>query len=189
MKRSTTIIAALAATAALAAAGIVSAHPGAGMGPGMGGWGMGPGMHGMGPGMGGWGMAGPGMGGPGMRGAGPGFDMAAATAGQLAALKVQLKITPAQEAAWKSYEGVVTQQSAAMQALRDKFHGQWQDAQSGATPPDMAAHRQAMFEQRESAWKAQGAALKDLQAVLTPEQRAIADRSGGAMGARRFGPR
>jgi len=184
MKRSTTIIAALAATAALAAAGIVSAHPGSGMGAGMGGWGMGPGMHGMGPGMGSGG-----MGGPGMHGGGPGFDMAAATAGQLAALKAQLKITPAQEAAWKSYEGVVTQQSVAMQALRDKFHGQWQDAQPGATPPDMAAHRQAMFEQRESAWKAQGAALKDLQAVLTTEQRAIADRSGGAMGARRFGPR
>jgi len=206
MKRSTRIIAAIAAAAALAAAGVVAAHPGSGMG----GWGMGPGMYGMGPGMGGWGMGGPGIGGPGvgpgMRGMGPGmgpgfgmgagprgavggFDMAAATAGHLASLKTQLKITPAQEPAWKAYEGVVTQQSAAMQALHDKFQGQWRSAQPGATPPELAAHRDAMFAQRESSWKAQSAALKDLYAALTPEQRAIADRSGGAMGARRFGPR
>ena len=186
MKRSTKIIAAIAATAALGLAGLVSAHPGFGMGPG---YGMGPGF-GMGPGMGmGMGM-GPGFGmGPGMRGAGPGFDMAAATAGHLAALKTQMKITPAQEAAWQTYEGVTTQQSAAMQALRDQFLSQWQGTQPGATPPDMAAHRQAMIAQRESGWKAQSAALKDLYAALTPEQRAIAERSVGGMGARGFGPR
>lgn len=196
MKRSTRIIAAIAAATALAGAGVVAAHPGFGMG----GWGMGPGMYGMGPGMGGWGMGGgmrgmgPGMGpgygmGAGPRGVGPGIDMAAATAGHLAALKSQLKIAPAQESAWKAYEGVMTQQSAAMQALHDKFQSQWQNAQPGATSPEWAAQREAMFAQRESSWKAQSAALKDLYAVLTPEQRAIADRSGGAMGARRFGPR
>ena len=200
MKRSTKIIAAIAATAALGIAGIVSAHPGFGMGPGYGmgmgmgmGIGMGPG-HGMGPGYGmgmGMGMGmGPGHGmGPGGRGAGPGFDATAAVAGHLAALRTQLKITPAQEGAWKTYEKVVTEQATAMQALRDQFHAQWQNAQPGATPPDMAAHHQAMSSQRESSWKAQNAARQELFAALTPEQRAIADRAFGPMGARRFGPR
>lgn len=199
MKRSTRIVAVVAAAAALGIAGIVSAHPGFGMGPGYGmGMGMGPG-HGMGPGYGmGMGM-GPGMGpgrgmggygmGPGGRGAGPGFDATAAVAGQLAALKTQLKITPAQQGAWQAYEKVVTEQATAMQALRDQFHAQWRDAQPGATPPDMAAHHQAMTSLRESSWKAQNAARQELFAALTPEQRAIADRSFGPMGARRFGPR
>lgn len=196
MKRSTRIVAAVAAAAALGIAGIVSAHPGFGMGPGYGmGMGMGPG-HGMGPGYG-MGM-GPGMGpghgmgrgmGPGYWGAGPGFDATAAVAGHLAALKTQLKITPAQQGAWQAYEKVVTEQATAMQALRDQFHAQWQNAQPGATPPDMAAHHQAMTSLRESSWKAQNAARQELFAALTPEQRAIADRSFGPMGARRFAPR
>ncbi len=198
MKRSTRIIAAVAAAAALGVAGIVSAHPGFGMGPGYGmgpGWGMGMG-QGMGPGWGpghgmgpGWGMGrgmGPGMGaGPG----GPGFDATAAAAGQLAALKTQLKITAAQEGAWQAYAKVVTEQATAMQASRDQFLAQWRNAQPGATPQDMAAHHQAMSTQRESAWKAQNAARQELFAALTPEQRAIADRSFGPVGGRRFGPR
>lgn len=190
MKRSTRIIAAVAAAAALGIAGIVSAHPGFGMGAeyGMGmGIGMGPG-HGMGPGYG-MGM-GPGYGmGRGMGPGNSGLDPAAAVAGHLAALKTQLKITPAQEGAWKAYEKVVTEQATAMQALRDQFHAQWQNAQPGATPPDMAAHHQAMSSLRESSWKAQNAARQELFAALTPEQRAIADRSFGPMGARRGGPR
>ena len=194
MKTTTRIIAAAAATLSLAVAGAVFAHPGGmGWGPG-GGWGhgMGYGMGygpGMGPGMGyGPGM-GPGMGyGPGMRGMGPGaggYDMAAATAGRLAAFKTQLKITPAQDNAWKAYETVVTQQSAAMQALRDDFHAKLQNAQPGAAPADMAAHRDAMFKLRESGFAANEAALKELYAVLTPEQRAIADRTMNYAGGRR----
>ena len=188
MKTTTKIIAAAAATLSLALAGAVFAHPGGGMGwgPGAGnGWGPGMGMGagmGYGPGMGGMGM------GPGMRGMGPGaggYDMAAATAGRLAAFKTQLKITPAQDGAWKAYESVVTQQSTAMQALRDDFHAKLQSAQPGATPPDMAAQHQAMFALRESSFAANSAALKDLYAVLTPEQRAIADRTMNYAGGRR----
>lgn len=196
MKSSTRIIAAVAAAAALGIAGIVSAHPGAGMGPGYGmgpgghmgtgagmGWGMGPGSH-MGPGYG----MGRGMG-PGSRGAGPGFDQSAAVAGHLAALRTQLKITPAQDGAWKAYEKVVTEQATAMQALRDQFHAQLRNAQPGATAPDMTAQHQAMSSLRETSWKAQNAAQQELFAALTPDQRAIADRSFGPMGGRRFGPR
>jgi Spy/CpxP family protein refolding chaperone len=132
---------------------------------------------------------GPGMGfGPGMRGMGPGaggYDMAAATAGHLAALKTQLKITPAQESAWKAYEGAVTQQSTAMQAMRDDFHAKLQNTQPGATTPDMAAQHQAMFALRESSFAANSAARKELYAVLTPEQRAVADRTMNYAGGRR----
>lgn len=183
MKRSTRIFAAVAATATLAFASIAFGHPGAGpgFGPGMGpGYGMGPG-SGMGPGGMGPGMMGPGMMGAGMMGPG-GFDMTAAAAGRLAALKAQLKITPAQEAAWKVYEGKVTQQASAMQELRDKFHAQWQNAKPGEAAPDVAAHRQAMFELRQSNWQAQAKAMQDLQAVLTPEQQARVGHGWGPRG-------
>ena len=111
MKRSTKIFAAIAATATLALAGAAFSHPGGGPGFGPG---MGPG-HGMGYGMG-YGM-GPGGMGPGMMGPG-GFDMNAAAAGRLAALKAQLQITPAQEPAWKAYEATVTKPSLAGVLLR-----------------------------------------------------------------------
>jgi Spy/CpxP family protein refolding chaperone len=177
MKSTTKIIAAAAATVSLAVAGAVYAHPGMGMGPGMGWGGMGPGM-GMGQGMG----MGPGMG---MRGMGPGagasagagFDMAAAATARAAQLKSQLKITPEQEQAWQAYETLVAQQAASMQAMRDQFHAQVQDAQPGAAPPDFAAHRQSMIALRETHQTTHSAALKDLYAVLTPEQRTIADRN------------
>jgi Spy/CpxP family protein refolding chaperone len=178
MKSTTKIIIAAAATVSLAVAGAVYAHPGMGMGPGMAGsQGMGPGM-GMGDGMG----MGPGMG---MRGMGPGagagagshFDMAAAATARAAQLKSQLKITPEQEQAWKAYETLVAQQAASMQAMRDQFHAQVQNAQPGAGATDFAAHRQSMIALREANQAAHGAALNDLYAVLTPEQRAIANRN------------
>ena len=196
MKTTTKIIAAVAAAAALALAGGVFAQPGYGPGFGMGmgpGWGgMGPGWGHMGPGgygMGGWGGMGPGMGGrggmgPGMGGRGGmgpggfgmmgfgGFDMTQAAASQLAAVKLQLKITPAQEGAWKTYESTVTEQAKAMQALRDQFHSKWQNLKPGEAAPDMTAQHQAMFGLQQSGWQAQNKALKDLYAVLTPEQQA-----------------
>lgn len=177
MKTTSKIIAAVAATLSLAVGGAVLAQPGFGMGygpMGYGGMGHGPmGYGGMGYGGMGYGM------GPG------GYDMAAAAAGYTAQLKVQLKITPEQEKAWKAYEDAVTQQASAMQAMRDQFHAQWQNPQPGATAPDMAAQHQAMFSLRQSSQAAQSAALKDLYAVLTPEQKAIADRSLNFMGAQR----
>jgi Spy/CpxP family protein refolding chaperone len=178
VKTTTKIIAAVAATAALALAGAVSAQPGAGPGFGMGlGWG------GMGPGgghMGGWGGR---MGGGsfGMMGLG-GFDMNAAAAGRLAALKTQLKITAAQDSAWKAYETAVTQQASAMQAMRDQFHAQWQNAKPGEAGPDIAAQHQAMAALRQSGWEAQAKASKELYAALTPEQQAFMNGGWGPRG-------
>jgi len=184
MKTSSKIIAAVSAAAALALAGAAIAQPGFGpgggfgcgggfgMGPGGGaGWGGGPGMMGRGPGMGAWG------GGPGMMGGGPGFgggfDMSAAAAGRLAAMKAQLKITAAQEPAWQAYEAAVTEQAKTMQGLRDQFHAQWQNQKPGEAGPDVAAHRQAMFAQMQSSRQAQGKAMQDLLRGPHPEQQAL----------------
>lgn len=196
MKTTTKIIAAVATTAALALAGAVSAQPGwgpgfgmgpgwGGMGPGWGHMGGGPGAGGMGPGwghMGGWGGMGPG--GSGMMGFG-GFDMSQAAASKLAAFKTQLKITPAQEGAWKAYESAVTEQAKAMETLRDQFHSTWQNAKPGEAAPDMTAQHQAMSGLRQSGWQSQNKALKDLYAVLTPEQKAAVGGGWGPRGPRR----
>lgn len=196
MKTTSKIIAGVAATLSLAVAGAVFAHPGFGMGQGMG-QGMGPGMGfgGMGPGPGFMGGMGPGFRGgmgPGMGGWGPGMgpgatgqDMAAFAAARTAELKTQLKITPAQETAWKAYETAVTKQATEMQTLRAQMQAQMQNAQPGAANPDFAVQRQAMIAQHDASRAAHSAALKDLYAVLTPEQRAVADRGMSFMGAQR----
>jgi protein CpxP len=113
---------------------------------------------------------------------GGGFDMNAAAAGRLAALKTQLKITPAQEPAWKSYESALTQQASAMQAFREKFHAQWQDGQPGAAAADMTARHQEMWALRQSGQEAQAKAMKELQAVLSPEQQALVSGGWGPRG-------
>jgi Spy/CpxP family protein refolding chaperone len=186
MKRSYKIITGAAAVLSLALAATVYAHPGGSWGPGQGmGYGMGPG-YGMGSGMGpGHGM-GPGMG-PGMgRGMGPAADMTAAATARTSQLKAELKITPAQEAAWKAYEAAVTQQASAMQAMRTQMQALMQNAPA-TTAPDWAAQREAMFKQRQAGMQAHTAAVKELYAVLTPEQRAIVDRNMGPMGGYRMG--
>ncbi len=68
-----------------------------------------------------------------------------------------------------------------MQTLRDEFHSKWQNLKPGEAGPDMTAQHQAMFALQQSGWQAQNKALKDLNAVLTPEQQAFA---GGGWGPR-----
>ena len=180
MKSTSKIIATVAATLALATTGVVLAQPG--YGPGGGGMGHGPGM-GYGPGMGGGPGMGPGaMGGMGYghgmgrgmgRGMGGGFDTPAVAAARMAELKAQLKITSGQEAAWKSYETSATQQAATMQSMHALMQSQFQGAQSGAANPDFASQRLALMAQRDAARAASSAALRDLHAALTPEQRTL----------------
>ena len=170
MKLTYKIIAGAAAALSLALAATVSAHPGGGFGYGGMGWGMGPGM----------GMGGPGMGmGPGMMAGRGASDMSALGSTHTAQLKAQLKITPAQEAAWKAYEAAIVQQAASMQTARGKMLELMQNAQPGSA--EFIAQRDAMIKQRDAGFAARTAALKDLYAVLTPEQRAIADGGAGPM--------
>lgn len=164
------IVIGAAAALGLAFAATAGAHPGGGMGPGHGGMGHG---HGMG---GGQGACAQGEGGAsfcGARGAGPGFgrgNPAAASEGRLSSLKSELAITPAQEKAWNAYSAAVRARAAEAQGLRGKA------AEAGIAAPERFAQRAEVMKQRVAGMEAMAAAVKDLYAVLTPEQKAIADQ-------------
>lgn len=192
MKRITKIAAALgvALSAGLAATTLL-AHP-QGYGPG---WGMRGGMgYGPGAGMGPGAWAGdapcagfaPGQdGGPGF-GRGPGAAVPGAFfADRLESLKNELKITPAQEAAWSGYADEAKKQADAMQKLRAAMHGS-----TAATVPERLALRDQMWKQREAGAEAVAQKMKELYAALTPEQKSIADRRFGGHGPDMYaGPR
>ena len=182
MKRGTKIAIGVSAALSLGLAALAGAHPGgygpaSSMGGGMG-MGMGQGMMGGGPGTMGMG---PGMmsGAPGTMGMGPemmdtqGYGIEQ----RLAAQKSALKITSDQESAWQAYASVAKTQADARLEQRKTMYG---------AAPTTAAERfdlhskfmKGRFEQLEAV----NAAFKDLYAVLTPEQRAIADQGAG------FGP-
>jgi Spy/CpxP family protein refolding chaperone len=153
MKRKTIIVAAVGAGLSLAlAAGFGNAHPyGYGPGSGMGG---GPG-YGMG------------------FGRGPGYgDPAAAVEGRLAYLKAELKITKAQEGAWKKYSDEARKQAESMQAFRTAMWG-------SANAADRAELHNKLMKSRVEQSEKTTAAFKQLYAALTPEQKALADRHPG----------
>jgi Spy/CpxP family protein refolding chaperone len=147
MKRNTIIaVIAIGIGAAISlASAIASAHP----------YGHGPGM-----GMGG----GPGMGG----------DPAAAVEGRLAYLKTELKITKAQEPAWKKYSDEARKQAESMQAAMTAMHG----SATANAADRMELHNKLMKSRLEQSEKT-AAAFKELYAALTPEQKALADQHPG----------
>jgi Spy/CpxP family protein refolding chaperone len=159
MKRSHSLIAGVVAGVALAAAAATYAQPYGGMG-----YGHGPGME---------------MG----RGHGPiaGVDPAARADARLSDLKAQLKITTAQEAAWQTFAAQAKQQAASMQAM----HAQMQA--SAGTAPEQMGQRATAMQQRAAGMATMANAFGALYAVLTPEQKAIADQHVGTMGHRGMG--
>ncbi len=133
--------------------------PGAGMGPGMGPMGRGAMRHGpMGQGMGPQAFANPG----------------ALAESRLAGLKSELKITAAQESAWKAFADQAKQQAEAMQALMTSAQGSAQ-----ATAPERIESRNQLMKKRQEQMEKGTAAFKDLYAILTPEQKALADQHVG----------
>lgn len=186
MKITTRFAAVSLAVLALGVAGAVSAHPGVGMGYGMGpgagagscmGYGPGPAASAVdGAGAGGCGM-GPGMGRGmhgGMRGGMHGPDTPAVAAARLSDLKTELKITEAQEGAWQGFVAVVQQQAEQRQAMQAQMRARMQDPQ--AAPVDRAARHAEMTALRDAHFKARSEALAGLDAVFTPEQKALADQ-------------
>lgn len=114
-----------------------------------------------------------GMGGPGgMMGANP----AAMAAARLAYLKTDLKITAAQESAWNAFAAKAGKQAESMKSLHEKMQG---GASAGTAPERLELHAEAM-KQHAAGMEAMAAAVKDLYAVLTPEQKAIADKDFAA---------
>jgi hypothetical protein len=188
MKRVTKIL--LTAGAALSlglAAAAVSAHP-YGYGPGWGGGhmgGYGPG-YGMGTGM--MGGHGPGYGmGPGMMGGhGPGHGMGPGVGmhawgnvdESLAALKAELGITAKQDSAWKAY----ADNAKKHQETRQAWFAKMQEARSKGSAPELLAQHTEHMKQRQVEMEADAAALKNLYAALTPEQKVIADQRFGGYG-------
>jgi Spy/CpxP family protein refolding chaperone len=164
MKTNLKIVAGAVAVVALTAAGLSLAQPG-GMGYGMG---PGYGMHGwMGAGMGwgGWTNA---------------ADAEAALATRLAALKSELKITAKQQAAWAAFEAQAKQQVTSTLAMQKQIQEQMHGPQAAEkSPADFAAAHEAMFKLRQANFEARATAVKNLYAVLTPDQKAVADRSLG----------
>jgi LTXXQ motif family protein len=210
MRNTRKILIGMLAAAGLAAAGsTVYADPPGGFGPGYGGCafgaggpgaggGYGPGMMGYGggprggygPGMMGYGGGPRGGYGPGMMGYGGGYGPGAAGAGpaenveaRLAFLKNELKITADQEAAWDAYATQTKTQVATMVA----FHAQ------GPIAADTAAERieqhAARMKLRADQSQAMSTAVKDLFAVLTPEQKTIANQYFGGPRIGQAGPR
>ncbi len=168
MKLNIRPVASLAVVAALGFSSLAIAHPGGmGMGPGMGS-GMGPGM-GMGP-MGG--MSGPRA----MMMADPG----AMVEKHLADTKAELKITTQQEGAWQAFANKATQQAADMQAMRGRMQ------QMHGTAPDLMSQRTEAMKSRVGQMESMTAALRDLYAVLSPEQKALADKQFSMMGGNRW---
>ena len=151
MKTSTQIITTAIAALALGAGGLVFAQQGQGDGS------MHRGMHG------------------GMHGGKHSAQTAEDVAARLATLKTELAITAAQEPAWQQFEGVVREHAQARQAMRASMQARMQDPAAAAST-DHAAQREAMMKLHEK-HKAEGdAARKALYAVLTPEQKALADQ-------------
>ena len=163
MKSTRTLIASAVAGVALAFAAGVFAQPYGGMGGGFG-----PGM-GMGPG----------------HGRMAGADHSAMVEYRLSSMKTLLKITAAQESAWQAFADQVKQQAASMDAIRTQMQ------QNSGTAPDRMAQHAAVMQQRAAAMTSQLTAFNALYAVLTPEQKTIADQNFGMMGGRGmgFGPR
>ena len=177
MKTSTKFIVATLAVASLAAVSIVSAHPGGGYGMGYGqGMGPGSGMMGQGYGMGPGAGMGQRMGPGGMHG----FDSPAVTTARLGDLKATLKITPAQESAWATYEAQVQQQVQTRQAFHTAMLAQMQD-------PKVAIDHNAQHEAMSKLFAAQTEARNALYAVLTPEQKAFFESPRGSGYGRHMG--
>ena len=122
-----------------------------------------------------------GHGGPGGPGAKDGkgqADFAAIAAKRLDKFRSELKITASQENAWQAFAGKAKQQVEGMQAMHDKMHpasAKTADAANVSAPERMDKGIEFM-KQRLASMEAMNAALKDLYAVLTQEQKAIADK-------------
>ena len=131
-----------------------------------------------------------GMGGPGMmmdHGGRQGGDMAAMATQRLAQLKTELKITGAQEAAFTAFSGKALEQAKGMQALRQK-HMQAATPATKLSAPDAMAQHLGDMKAHLASMEGMQAAMRDLYAVLTPEQRAVADQHFAKMHAMHGGP-
>src|SRR3954453_9610330 len=105
-------------------------------------------------------------------------DPVAAADQRLGRGKADLSFTPAQETAWNAYAEQIKQHAGEMQALHNTMQN---SARSTRPTAPERAERQAQFAKQQQEHLERLAVLtKDLYAVLTPEQKTLADqRLGG----------
>lgn len=90
---------------------------------------------------------------------------------RLAQFKAELKLTAAQEPAWQAFSTKAKEQMAGM---KDMQQSKADDAKLSA--PDRMDQHLAQMTKRMAGMQTMNAAVKDLYAVLTPEQRTAADQ-------------
>lgn len=104
------------------------------------------------------------------------FDPAERAEQRLDYLKYQLKITPEQEPLWKSFaEKAQAEAGKGRQAMQAQ-------AEASLSAPERMAKMQSLMEGRLAAMKGVNESFSRLYAVLTPEQKKVADQQAAQMG-------
>ena len=114
----------------------------------------------------------------GMWGGMHGIGQPADAVSRLATTKAELKITAEQAPAWQAFEDVVRQQADTRQALNSGRQARMQDPAATAGV-DRTAMRETMQKFRESEQATYEKARQALYAVLSAEQRVLADQRLG----------
>lgn len=91
----------------------------------------------------------------------------------LSELKSDLKLQPAQEAAWNAFAAAAQEQGKAMGQARDEMHGKT------LTTPERMELASKFAKEREQGMAKVTQAMKALYEVLTPEQRRMLDQQQG----------
>jgi protein CpxP len=97
----------------------------------------------------------------------------------LAEMKKDLNIGSEQETAWSAFAKSIKQQKTEMMSAMQERMQQANSAQSTQSAPDRIAERTRLMKQRMAGMETMAAAMKQLYAVLTPQQKAILDARFG----------
>lgn len=97
----------------------------------------------------------------------------------LATMKKELKIGTDQEEAWSAFAKTVKQQKTEMMSAMQERMQQSNSAQSAQSAPDRIGERTQLMKQRVAGMETVAAAMKQLYAVLTPQQKEILDNRFG----------
>lgn len=97
----------------------------------------------------------------------------------LATMKKELKIGTDQEEAWSSFAKTVKQQKTEMMSAMQERMQQPNSAQSTQAATDRIGERTQLMKQHVAGMETVAAAMKQLYAVLTPQQKEILDKRFG----------
>jgi hypothetical protein len=116
--------------------------------------------------------------GPGRRDGQRRFDFGARAEARIAYLKAELKITPAQQAAFDRYAQVIRDNAAAMQKAFQEMRGRRGESQnvSAIERVEQRARMAQLHDQQEQQYLA---AFRPLYASLSPDQKKVADNLAG----------